>query len=117
MSAAWPGDTRVAFSLGHHDVPLHPFQLYFQHHFGYHAPMVVAESEKVRENRLRRMADRQGYRLSKSRRRDGDAIDFGLYALLDYETGGAVNPALAQRYVHSWTLDDVEEWLKTPWEK
>jgi hypothetical protein len=33
---------------------------------------------KVYENRLRRVADRQGYRLEKSRRRDERAITFGL---------------------------------------
>jgi hypothetical protein len=72
---------------------------------------MAKESLKVRENRLRRKADRMGYRLSRSRSRDPDAIDYGLYALLDLSTGGAVNPALAQRWVHSWTLDQIEEWL------
>ncbi len=68
-------------------------------------------SEKVRENRLRRMADRQGYRLVKSRSRDPRAVDFGLYALLDSRTGGAVNPAIADRWTCSWKLSDVEDWL------
>ena len=31
---------------------------------------MTADSEKVRENRLRRMAQRQGLRLERSRRRD-----------------------------------------------
>ena len=39
---------------------------------------------KVRENRLRRQADRQGLRLVKSRRRDENAIDFQLYALIEH---------------------------------
>jgi hypothetical protein len=39
--------------------------------------------EKVRENRLRRMAEREGYRLAKSRRRDPFAIDYGTYSLID----------------------------------
>lgn len=39
--------------------------------------------EKVRENRLRRMAQRQGLRLEKSRRRDPRALDFGGYWLVD----------------------------------
>jgi hypothetical protein len=72
---------------------------------------MAKENPKVRENRLRRKADRMGYRLSKSRSRDPDAIDYGLYALLDPSTGSAVNPALAQRWVHSWSLDEVEKWL------
>jgi hypothetical protein len=48
----------------------------------------------------------------KSRSRDEDAMDFGLYALIDVQTSGAVNPAIAQRWVCSWTLDEVEEYLK-----
>lgn len=37
---------------------------------------------KVLENRLRRMAERQGFLLEKSRRRDPKARDFGRYRLL-----------------------------------
>ena len=72
------------------------------------------EGNKVRENRLRRAADRQGLRLEKSRSRDPNAIDYGLYALIDVQTSGAVNAAIADRWVHSWTLDVVEEYLKRP---
>ena len=67
---------------------------------------------KTEENRLRRVADRQGYKLVKSRSRDTRAVDYGLYALIDYETGGAVNPAIANRWVCSWTLDEVRDWLE-----
>jgi hypothetical protein len=66
---------------------------------------------KVRENRLRRIADRHGYRLEKSRRRDPSAIDFGLYALIDHRTGSAANPSIAGHYVHTWDLDQVEAYL------
>ena len=38
--------------------------------------------EKVQENRLRRMAERQGLRLVKSRRRDSRALDYGDYWLM-----------------------------------
>jgi hypothetical protein len=38
-------------------------------------------SMKVRENRLRRMAERQGFRLVKSRRRDPRAINYGRYRI------------------------------------
>lgn len=72
------------------------------------------QETKVKENRLRRMADRQGLRLVKSRSRDPHALDYGLYALIDHETGGAVNPAIAQRWVCSWTLEEVEEYLNAP---
>jgi hypothetical protein len=74
----------------------------------------MSQETKVKENRLRRAADRQGYRLVKSRSRDENAIDYGLYALIDVQTGGAVNPAIAQRWVCSWTLEDVEQWLNRP---
>lgn len=66
---------------------------------------------KVRENKLRRAADRQGYRLVKSRSRDVNAVDYGLYAVIDVETNGAVNPAIAGRWVCSWTIDEVEGFL------
>lgn len=69
------------------------------------------QETKVRENRLRRAADRQGLRLVKSRSRAPNAVDFGLYALLDHQTGGAVNPALANRWTCSWSLEQVEEYL------
>lgn len=39
------------------------------------------QAEKVREIRLRRMAERQGLTLSRSRRRDPRALDFGKYWL------------------------------------
>jgi hypothetical protein len=38
-------------------------------------------SEKVRENRLRRVALRRGWTLTKSRRRDPLAVDFGQWRL------------------------------------
>lgn len=71
---------------------------------------------KVRENKLRRAAARQGYRLSKCRRYDRAAADFGLFALIDH-TGKAVNSALAGGFVHSWTLDQVEKYLTNGKEK
>ena len=43
--------------------------------------MTTNTTEKVHENRLRRMAERQGLVLHKSRRRDPYAIDFGAYWL------------------------------------
>jgi hypothetical protein len=42
------------------------------------------------------------------------AVDYGLYALVDVETGGAVNPAVAQRWVCSWTIDQVQDYLSIP---
>ena len=42
-------------------------------------------AEKVRENRLRRMAERQGLELRKSRRRDPRAKDYGRWYIVDVE--------------------------------
>jgi len=49
-----------------------------------------ALSEKVREQRARRAAKRQGLMLQKSRRRDIAAADFGMYWLFDASTTGLV---------------------------
>lgn len=66
---------------------------------------------KVQENRLRRVADRQGLKLSKSRSRDPKAVDFGKYALIDVETGETVHPVLADRWTHCLSLAYVREYL------
>lgn len=70
---------------------------------------------KVRENRLRRAAERQGLRLEKSRRRDPRAYDYGTYYLVQGpppERGGTnwkartlVSPE------QGLTLDEVEAYL------
>jgi hypothetical protein len=44
---------------------------------------MMASIEKVRENRIRRMAERQRLYLVKSRRRDPHAVGFGRYLLQD----------------------------------
>ncbi len=46
----------------------------------------MADADKVRENRLRRMAARQGMAVIKSRRRDVRALDHGRYYLIDLGT-------------------------------
>ena len=69
-------------------------------------------TDKVRENRLRRKADRMGHRLVKSRRRDPDALEYGLYALIDHLYGGTPHPHHAVTgSPFSLTLDEVEDWL------
>ena len=65
---------------------------------------------KVRENRLRRMADRQGLKLWRSRRRDTDAIDYGLYALTTQDTGGLMHHP-GPISVFELDLDEVEDYL------
>lgn len=64
------------------------------------------DPEKVRENRLRRMAARQGLVLKKSRRRDPRAFDYGNYWLTDKKTGFLVAGG-------EWgiNLDEVQNWL------
>jgi hypothetical protein len=67
-----------------------------------------ANDLKVRENRLRRAAARQKLFLSRSRRRDPPALDYGRYALL--RDGAAVH-GVAQDGAYTLTLDEVETLL------
>ena len=84
------------------------YELDLQHSFGYTFDM----EDKVRENRLRRMAERQGYILQKSKRRDPRARDFGLYTIVDADTNGVI----AQRggSASGLNIDQVEAWLNQP---
>jgi hypothetical protein len=64
------------------------------------------QDEKVRENRLRRMAERQGLELHKSRRRDKRA--------LDYDGRWLTNPRTDELVLggeHGTTLDAIEAYL------
>jgi hypothetical protein len=70
----------------------------------------VGPVDKTRETRLRRMADRQGLRLEKSRRRDPKAVDYDRYWLLDQATGNVVAGASAIGRP-AWDLNQVETWL------
>jgi hypothetical protein len=58
--------------------------------------------DRVRENRIRRMIDRQGYALRKCRRRDQRAIGFGTYQIVDTNTGKVI--------ASGYSLDDAERW-------
>ncbi len=60
--------------------------------------------EKVRENRLRRMAQRQDLIIRKSRRRDPRAHDYGIYHLFDPYHNAIVLEGAS-------SLDEIEEWL------
>jgi hypothetical protein len=81
-----------------------------QHRFGHQREVRQVVSEKARENRLRRMADRYGLRLLKARSRDVRAIDYGCYALADLETSGIVFGISAIGRFDA-SLDDIEEYL------
>jgi hypothetical protein len=67
----------------------------------------VEQAEKVRENRLRRMAERQGFRLEKSRRRDPRALDYGTWTIVEPHT----NTLVAGGRYGTMDLDAVEAWL------
>jgi len=69
----------------------------------------MEQDEKVRENRLRRMATRQGLKLAKARFRDPRAIGLGGYGIINaYYNMWVVG---AHPYAYSMSLDEVEEWL------
>lgn len=67
---------------------------------------VAKGPEKVHENLLRRMAQRQGFTLHRSRRRDPLALDYGTWT---------INGKGAPR--GSLTLDEVEHFLTNPQER
>jgi len=69
----------------------------------------MSDDEKVRENRLRRAAERQGLMLKKSRRRDPRALDYGMYALID-DRNVIVAGATSGRL--DFTLDDIQAYLE-----
>jgi hypothetical protein len=73
-------------------------------------------ADKVRENRVRRMAARQGLQLVKSRTRDPRALDYGSYMLLDGDRVvlGGTRKALGNKFKRGMavSLDDVEAFLK-----
>lgn len=72
--------------------------------------MATADSaRKVRENRLRRAARRQGLVLEKSRSRDPKALDFGTYHLRD--GSGRVVAKDKTRAAYGLSLDQIEERL------
>ena len=66
---------------------------------------------KVRENRLRRMADRQWLKLRRSPRRDENAIDYGLYALTSVGEGRGTIHEQGPISIFTLDLDEVEQYL------
>ena len=70
---------------------------------------------KIFENRLRRMALRQGLRLTKSSRRDPRAIDYGGYMLSDIETEVVVFGGSPIAFFASVT--DIENYLTGEYEE
>ena len=72
---------------------------------------------KVRENRLRRMASRQGLALMRSRARDTRDLTYGTYMLVQVDTGAIRHQGnnTADRG-YGLTLDDVDVILTAGWE-
>jgi hypothetical protein len=64
---------------------------------------------KIAENRLRRMARRQGLVLQKSRRRDWRAPDYGTYMLVDAATNAVIAYGLQSGY--GLSISEVERAL------
>ncbi len=62
----------------------------------------MTAAEKMQAQRVRRKAARQCLRLSKSRRRDPDAVDYGRWTLTRNPTG---------EVVASGALADIERYL------
>jgi hypothetical protein len=70
--------------------------------------------DKVRENRLRRVAQRRGLRLVKSRRRDPRAIDYGGFMLIRDNNTVVQDIPIGDRYPPGSclnTLDEIEAYL------
>jgi hypothetical protein len=65
--------------------------------------------EKIRENRLRRMAERQGLKLEKSRRRDPRATGYGTYMLVDPDRNTIV--AGDRNSGYGMSLEEIEKAL------
>ncbi|MFE3577850.1 hypothetical protein [Streptomyces vinaceus] len=65
--------------------------------------------DKVRENRIRRMASRQGLTLRRSRRRDPRAVDYGVYWVTDVNGDYVAG-------LDGVSLDEVECYLLRPHE-
>jgi hypothetical protein len=70
----------------------------------------MTSAEKVLENRLRRMLDRRGYRLMRSRARDPRDLTHGGYHIVDHQgiiVAGRGN--IGRNY--AMTLAEVHEWV------
>ena len=69
----------------------------------------ITNQQKVRENRLRRMAKRQGLAVRKSAARDPHALGYERFWIADAGTNATVFQG-SERYPNL-TLDEVEKWL------
>ena len=74
--------------------------------------MAVDTATRTREQRLRRMAGRQGLKLHKSPRRDPRALDYGAYILVDARTNAVVYGGAEGGFLAGPDLDRIERYLK-----
>jgi hypothetical protein len=75
----------------------------------------MSTAERIRENRLRAMAQRQGVAITKSRRRNRRAYDYQGWMIVDPSTNDVL--AGANPVAYSLSIDQVEEWLTSDPEK
>lgn len=64
--------------------------------------------DKVRENKLRRKAERIGLRIEKSRVRDPMAPDYGKFWILSEYNRSRLLDGYDQNGKHSFTIEDLE---------
>jgi len=69
------------------------------------------KDKKVRENRLRRKAARQGLTLTKSRLRDPDAVLYGTYMLIEASDHTVAFTSWDLGGGYGLTLDEIEDYL------
>jgi hypothetical protein len=67
----------------------------------------MADADKVRQNRLRRAAARQGLKLVKSARRDPRALDYSTWTIINSQTN-------AVEKGDRLSIDEVEQFLNRP---
>jgi hypothetical protein len=67
----------------------------------------MADADKVRENRARRAAARQGLKLVKSKRRDRRALDYAVWTIVNTQTNAVTAGG-------SLSIDQVEDFLNRP---
>ena len=69
----------------------------------------MPNDEKTRENKVRRVAERRGLKLEKSKRRDMSAIDYGKYRFVDASSNFVIAGATNQSF--ELTIDEAEKLL------
>jgi hypothetical protein len=72
---------------------------------------MTVQEHKVLENRLRRAAERQGFRMEKSRSRDPRSVDHGTYRITDQRNNSIVKANWDSPRSFGLGLDDVARFL------